>query len=210
VAVRGTSVDFPELKQLQEMLRDYPKSMRRKYMRAALNASVKPGAAKLKSITPKGPTGNLRRSVTTKATENYGLAGFRASRRNDPKARGFHQGFLEFGTMSRLIRVPSSNGLFVASSYAKKQFKIFRKSLVKGGRKVVQASPKYPKSFFKASPFGQRLVLPPMPVGGLTGRPPVKTAFEQSKGQIKTVLTTQMSTVLQRANADMARRMRAK
>jgi hypothetical protein len=209
MSVAGTKVEFPELGEIRELLKDYPKSIRRKYMKAAFNAAAKPGALKLKNITPRGPTGNLRRSVTTKATQNYGLAGYRASRKNDPKAKAFHQGFLEFGTDERVIRVPSSNGVFIASSFARKPFKMSRKAMVKGGRKVVQSSPKYPKAFFKAAPGGQKLVLPPMPVGGSLGRPPVKAAFESSKGQITSVLKKQMETVLERANADMARRAKA-
>jgi len=208
VSVTGTKIEFPDLVAIRELLKDYPKAIRRKYTKAAFNAAAKVGAIKLKNITPRGPTGNLRRSVTAKATQNYGLAGYRASRANDEKAKGFHQGFLEFGTDDRVIRVPSSNGVFIASSFARKRFKISRKALVKGGRKVVQASPKYPKSFFKAAPFGERLVLPPMPVGGRLRKPPVKTAFESSKAQITSVLKQQMSTVLERANKDMARRAR--
>jgi hypothetical protein len=207
--VKGTGVVFPEIKKIRELLKDYPKSIRRKYMKAAFNAAAKVGATKLKSIVPKGPTGNLRRSVTTKATQNYGLAGFRASRKSDTKAKGFHQGFLEFGTKDRVIKVPSSSGVFIASSFERKKFKLSRKALVKGGRKVVQATPKYPKSFFKAAPFGQKLVLPPMPVGGRLGTPPVKTAFTSSRSQITSVLKQQMSTVLERANKDMARRAKA-
>ena len=204
MSVAATNVEFPELDAIRELLNEYPKAIRKKYMKAVFNAAAKLGALKLKNITPLGPTGNLRRSVTTKATQNYGLAGYRVSRKNDPKAKAFHQGFLEFGTGVRVIRVPSSNGVFIASSFARKQFKISRKSMVKGGRKVVQSSPKYPKSFFKAAPFGQRLVLSPMPVGGTLRKPPVKTAFESSKGQITSVLRDQMATVLDRANKDMA------
>jgi phenylacetate-coenzyme A ligase PaaK-like adenylate-forming protein len=47
-----------------------------------------------------------------------------------------------------------------------------------------------------------------MPVGGSTGKPPVRTAFQSSRSQITSVLQRQMSTVLERANKDMARRAR--
>jgi len=202
-------VSFPEINTIREMLRDYPKAIRRKYTRAAFTAAAKPGVAALRRLTPRGPTGNLKRSVVAKSNENYALAGYRAAGRGkNPKTnKSYHQGFLEFGTDVRKIRVPSNRGIFIASSFNdRKPFRLFRRRLVRGERKVQQSSPKYPQAFFKSSKFGQPLMIPRMPIGGRLGKPPVAAAFQASRSQIQSVLSDQMTTVLERANKDMARR----
>jgi hypothetical protein len=208
--VKGTGVVFPELKQLQRMLADYPKGIRRKYMKAAFNAAAKPGMDKLKQLTPKGPTGNLKRAVVRKATPNYGLAGYASGGKpGDTRRQAYHQGLVEFGTKQR--RTKSRFASTFASKTPGRGGRMVIKISKRGSNagKISTLSPKYPKSFFKGAAIGQRVDLKRMPMGGRTGKPPVKTAFEQARGQITTVLRQQVSTVIGRANADMARRMRA-
>lgn len=208
--VRGTGVVFPELKQIQGMLRDYPRSIRRKYMKAAFNATAKVGMDKLRQITPRGPTGNLKKAVVRKATPNYGLAGYAAGgRKGQEDKKGYHQGFLEFGTKERRTkgRIASTFGSKAAGRGGRMTIKT--PSRGKNAGRLTTGSPKYPKSFFKSAKAGQTVSLKKMPVGGRTGRPPVRSAFESSRSQITSVLKKQMATVLERANADMARRARA-
>lgn len=207
--VRGTGVVFPEIKQIREALRDYPRSIRRKYMKAAFNATAKVGMDKLRQITPRGPTGNLKKSVVRKATQNYGLAGYAAGgRKGDEDKKGYHQGFLEFGTKQRRAkgRIASTFGSKVAGRGGRMTIKTPGRG--KNAGRLTTSSPKYPKSFFKSAPAGQTVDLKRMPVGGRTGKPPVRTAFQTARGQITSVLKQQMSTVLERANKDMARRAR--
>jgi len=115
--VRGTGVVFPEIKQIRALLKDYPKSIRRKYMKAAFNATAKVGMDKLRQITPRGPTGNLKKAVVRKATQGYGLAGYAAGgRKGNEDKKGYHQGLLEFGTKERRTkgRIASTFGSKVA------------------------------------------------------------------------------------------------
>jgi hypothetical protein len=207
--VRGTGIVFPELKQIQSLLKDYSKSIRRKYMKAAFNATAKVGMDALRRITPRGPTGNLKKAVVRKATQGYGLAGYAAGgRKGQEDKKGYHQGFLEFGTKDRRTK-----GRIASTFGSKTPGRGGRMTIKTPGRgnnagRLSTSSPKYPKSFFKSAKAGQTVSLKKMPVGGRTGAPPVKTAFNSSRSQITTTLQKQMSTVLERANADMARRAR--
>ena len=207
--VRGTGVVFPEVKQIRALLKDYPKTIRRKYMKAAFNATAKVGMDKLRQITPRGPTGNLKKAVVRKATQGYGLAGYAAAgRKGNEDKKGYHQGFLEFGTKERRTkgRIASTFGSKVAGRGGRMTIKTPGRG--KNAGRLATGSPKFPKSFFKSAKAGQTVNLKRMPVGGRTGNPPVKTAFQSARSQITTVLKQQMSTVLERANNDMARRAR--
>lgn len=207
--VKGTGVVFPEIKQIRALLQDYPRSIRRKYMKAAFNATAKVGMDALRRITPRGPTGNLKKAVVRKATPGYGLAGYAAGgRKGQEDKKGYHQGFLEFGTKERRTkgRIASTFGSKVAGRGGR--MTISTPGRGKNAGRLVTSSPKYPKSFFKSARAGQSVSLRRMPVGGSTGKPPVRAAFETSRGQISSVLKQQMATVLERANKDMARRAR--
>jgi hypothetical protein len=197
------TVTFPELRKLRQELKDLPKSVRKKYMKAAMYAGAKVGAAKLKQITPRGPTGNLRRAVKAKATANYGLAGYEAKK----GGKGSHQGFLEFGTKQR-----KTKGRIASTFNSKTQGRGGRMQIVIASRgkfagKLRTKGPGFPKSFFKSAPVGEKVDLKRMPIGGRLGKAPVKTAFEQSRGQIQTVLRQQAATAYDRATKDMARRL---
>jgi hypothetical protein len=210
-SVSGAQIVIEELQEIRGLLRDYPKTIRRKYMKAAFNAATKPAMQALRKTTPRGPTGNLKRSIAKKVTSGYAIVGYSASKKkDDPTAKGFHQNLLEYG--GRKVRTTKSGR--IASTFNNPgqgrggavQTRIAKQGRNRGKLKTV--SPRFPKGFLKSAPLGQRVTLGKMPVGGRTGQPPIRTAFAQAQGQIRSVLKEQMSTVLERANKDMARRAR--
>jgi len=202
--VAGTGIVIDEFKQISDMLRDYPRAIRRKYMKAAFNAVTKPAMRALKQATPRGPTGNLKRSVTKKVSANFAIVGYAAARRNaDENQKGYHQNLLEYG--GRKIRRTKGR---VASTFASqgkgRSGKIETRTTKQG--KLRTTRPRFPKGFLKSASAGERVTLGKMPVGGRTGKPPIRTAFSAAQGEIRSVLKQQMSTVLERANKDMAYR----
>ena len=202
--VAGTGIVIDEFKQISDMLRDYPRAIRRKYMKAAFNAVTKPAMRALKQATPRGPTGNLKRSVTKKVSANFAIVGYAAARRNaDENQKGYHQNLLEYG--GRKIRRTKGR---VASTFASqgkgRSGKIETRTTKQG--KLRTTRPRFPKGFLKSASAGERVTLGKMPVGGRTGKPPIRTAFSAAEGEIRSVLKQQMSTVLERANKDMADR----
>ena len=211
--VKGTGIVIEELQEIRDLLKDYPKTIRRKYMKAAFNATTKPAMQALRKATPKGPTGNLKRSIVKKATGSYAIVGYSASKKkDDPTAKGFHQNLLEYG--GRKVRTTKTGR--IASTFnnpGEGRKGAIETRMAKQGRnrgKLKTVRPRFPKGFLKSAPLGQAVQLGKMPVGGSTGQPPIRAAFAQSQTQIRSVLKQQMSTVLDRANKDMARRARPK
>ena len=199
---------FPDLPLLKESFKALPKNISAKYMAAALGKAIEPGLKALRRTTPRGPTGNLKRSIRKK-TKRYvssgagvALVGFTAPPRKKAEnlksnEKGFHQGFLEFGTKKRTATKKSARGFVVASSYGRKQFSIT------SGRGGKLRTPK--NSFFKAAKKGEELDLGRMPVGGRFGRPPVKTAFESTLPQMRRLLPVEMTLALNKALRDKAK-----
>lgn len=220
------SVEFPELKQLQQAFRQFRPNLARKHMGAAIRRSLQPGLTALKSNVTKGPTGNLARAITTKVKtyksgNAVGLVGFVAAGSGKNKSAGggsvkkgkdraFHAGFLEFGTKERTIKTSSRRaGASVASSFKTLgPFKIAK--VAKRGKFAgvvrVNTTPKYPKAFFMKAPRGQVLSLRAMPVGGKKGQPPVKTAYRESLGSMRQQLGVEMTKSLLKAQKDLADR----
>jgi hypothetical protein len=65
----GVKVEFPEMHELQQKLRQFPSNLAAKHLGAALRKASKPGLTALRSevrANQKGPTGNLRRAIATK------------------------------------------------------------------------------------------------------------------------------------------------
>jgi hypothetical protein len=217
-------VEFPELRELQKAFRQFRPSLARKHMGAAIRRSLKPGLTALRGNVSKGPTGNLARAITSKVKtyvsgNAVGLVGFTAAgsgKSNSAgggsvkkgKDRAFHAGFLEFGTKERIIKTSSRRGgASIASSFKTMgQFKIAR--IAKRGKFAgvarINTSPKYPKAFFKKAPRGEMLRIPEMPVGGKKGRPPVKTAYQESLGAMRGQLAIEMTNALLKAQKDLA------
>jgi hypothetical protein len=209
-------VSFPELEQLRAKLRELPPNLQRKYLGAAIRKSLGPGLAALKTTTPKGPTGNLRRAIASKV-KTYrsgnaaGLVGYVAAGSGKSvsaaggavrkgKDRAFHAGLVEFGTKDRATKGP------IASSYRKlgpfKLKKPTRKQAA-AGFAPVRTTPAYPRAFFKRAPRGFSVALGQMPAGGASGAPPVKTAYQRSLGAMRALLPANMATAIENAIKDM-------
>jgi len=141
--------------------------------------------------------------------------------------RAYHQWWLEFGTQQRVIAKLSNkpyqrkspttpftrvrNGkqetvrgkgvvhqvsgqnAYIASSFNS----LGPFQFIRGRNGRVQTDPQYPRAFFKKSK--NPIVIPPTPAGGVAGRPPVRTAFDQTQGQVAFLLTSELKITLQRA-----------
>lgn len=244
----AVTLQYPDLEELRREFRRIPKNLAARFMEPVMRKATEPGLKKLRQITPRGPTGNLRKSVRKK-TKKYvkdgtaiGLVGYTVGK----GAKGYHQGFLEFGTKERRTkgRIASSlrwpqgdpRGDFqIVSNYKKtkaarkagrtadrkaaRAVKLFASSMgsstkakelasqVSGlrakqatlsaaGRKV-RTRPGPPKAFFKSAPAGQVVELGRMRIGGSTGVPPVKTAFEASRAEMYGILREQLAAALE-------------
>jgi hypothetical protein len=208
----GARIEFPELRQLAKDLSEYTGHVQRKYLKAAVRASLAPGVQALKSTTPKGPTGNLRRSIGTKVVfykrsgAVVGLVGYRVGgSKSTPGAGtvrrgsglGYHQGFLEFGTRPR-----QTKGRIASSFNSRGPFIVKKLGARSRGTGRVQTTPKYPKAFLKVAPAGMTVDLKRMPVGGSTGQPPIRTAFNKSLSAIKSLIKTEAARALVNAAKD--------
>lgn len=118
-------VEGPDLYELRQEFKKLPKNIAARVIGAALKRAAAPAERALKSVTAKGPTGNLRRAVKTKvvkypqdgaavAVVGYVKAGTRKSRsagggtvKKGPD-RAYHQFFVEFGTKERTINKPAA------------------------------------------------------------------------------------------------------
>lgn len=234
------------LRELQDALgrtlKDNP--AKTKILAAALDKAVLPVELRLREVTPLGPTGNLRRAVTSKVVE-YGLDGRavaivgyqRAGRERSESAAGgtvragpdraFHQWWLENGTQGRQVSKPADKpytrlghtrrmksgkvvdvvthevkrqGGYIASSYNRLgPFNVLRSARLARGQEGqrVQTDPTYPNAFFKKS--STPITIPAMPVGGSTGRPPLATAFQQTRAQVAEILQRELRLSLEEA-----------
>lgn len=205
------SVDFPEMKAIKSAFADLPKNIAAKYMAAALGKAIDPGLKALRDLTPRGATGNLKRSIKKK-TKKYtrtgsgvALAGYTAPPRknaSDLKSneKGAHQGFLEFGTKQRKTKGR------IASSF-KRSGPV--KVVVAKRSGNVRTNPKPPKGFVKAASSGGTVDLGAFPIGGKKGLPPVKTAFQRTRSQIGGAMQKEMAVALNNAIKEMASPFRA-
>ena len=119
------TADFPELKAVGDAIRGLGDNrFTAVALKDALQKAIKPAEARLRELTPVGPTGNLRAAVMSLAkayTKNgnaVGLIGYRAtgSRGSESAAggkvrvssgkagdRAYHQWLIEYGTRSRVV-----------------------------------------------------------------------------------------------------------
>lgn len=192
------SLEFPDLTQLREELKAVPKNIAAKHLLAALRIAMKPGLDALKRNTPKGPTGNLRKSIKfkgvkyTKDGNAVGMVGYAWG----GGAKGYHQGFLEFGTKERKTKGR------VASSWRNGPFKISNPRRGRNAGKVT-TTPKPPKAFFKSAKAGQQVQLGKMPIGGRTGQPPAKRSFREARPAMVTLLQMELGKRLEKAMAEV-------
>jgi len=206
MAMPAIKFDFPDIEELREGFRKLPKGLSAITQGAAVKRSMQPAIAALKANSPKGPTGNLARAVKLKTVRypktgtGAAIVGYVKPGTGKSKSaqggkvrkgadRAFHQFWIEFGTKERRISQPSKmRGYVIASSYdSLGPFSIKRQRMVKGGRKVVQSSPKYPKAFFKAAPAGQAIVLP-----AVRAQHPVARTWNQIKAQVAGTLEKEL------------------
>jgi len=225
------SVGFPSLDELRKAFKGLPENLAAKYMQAALRQAIKPGEARLKAIVGsyQGPTKNLQRSIAV-VTRKYprtgsavALAGFIRSGKADSRSaqggkvragrdRAFHQGLVEFGTKARRVGKPaavayertSKNGVthvvrrqggYIASSYANLgPFRILKR---RGG--AFKTSPQYQKAFFQKS--SQPITIPPM-----RAKYPIRTAFEQTRDRMNSILREELAGRLENALREVAYR----
>jgi HK97 gp10 family phage protein len=198
------SMEFPELTELREQFKSLPENIAAKHLGAALRVSMKPGVSALRKNTPKGPTGNLRKSIKTKIKVYFkdgnavGIVGYSWG----GEAKGYHQGFLEFGTKERKTkgRFASSwkSSSLNNSQYVRGGFTILNPTRGRNAGKLV-TKPRPPKAFFKSAKANQVVSLGKMPIGGRTGVPPVKTAFNQAQPAMRSLLQQELATRLEKA-----------
>lgn len=135
VGIRVTA-NVPGLDQIREKFKELPKNFSARYMAAGLRDAIEQGNTLnvLKNLTPKGPTGNLRRSIGIKTRAyvstgvGYAIIGYKSGRKLnepfDPTKQGYHQGLVEFGTKQRYRRTKdgrtvSTGKMPVGGSYAR-------------------------------------------------------------------------------------------
>lgn len=148
------------------------------------------------------------------------------------KDRAFHQWWLEEGTKERLVnklsntpyfrrghyrttrsgdRVPvaghvvSGQNAYIASSFNRLgPFKMVATPRPPRGMEGqrVQTDPAYPRAFFKKSRDPIRIN--PMPPGG-SGPPPLKTAWEETRGQVAEILSRELRISLEAALTTLSR-----
>jgi hypothetical protein len=175
----NVTIDVPGLDEVRERFKQLPKALAARHMAAGLRRAVEKGGTlqALRTNTPRGPTGNLRRAIAVKSKTyirgGYGgvgiaIVGYKAGRKfNDPfddnTLAGYHQGLLEFGTKERFRR--TANRLRVSTGK--------------------------------------------MPVGGSYKRPPIRTAWEQTRGRVEALMVREMSDAVEAAGRDLAGQVRA-
>ena len=178
------------------------------HMGAALRKAAKPALKALKSITPKGPTGNLRKSsmITVRNYWNQGNAAAFVEHKSSKRQgkMGMHSSILEHGTKPRFTKDR------IASSYfgrnLKKgegrntKFKINQKRVAKRGKNKGKfrftTSPKYPKAFFKSAKKDQQVSLGRAPALHLVSR-----AYYNALPQLQTEMIKELNIALGKAIA---------
>jgi hypothetical protein len=115
-------------------------SIQKKYLGSAVREAAKDEIPEIKALTPKGPTGNLRRSVGVKVEKKrrnataVGILGYRLKRGGNNSEKGFHAWWVENGTKYRqpnnwVLKVPLAN----ASKYPYLRGKVARIGGSEGG-----------------------------------------------------------------------------
>jgi hypothetical protein len=255
VAVKGTeiTIDTAELQEFSRKLREFlPPRQSALVMAAAVRKAIQPVTRALRTTTPIGPTGNLKRAVTSKVVEYQnsgvavGIVGYRraATEKSDSAAggtvrtgpdRAFHQWWLEYGAKNRTIKTfsnkqydryspttpflrrrrvrgrdgekiveeivrgrgvlhqVSGQNAYIASSF--RELGPFKFDTQQKPRVVT--NPPYPRAFFIKSK--DPITLPPMPIGGLTGKPPLQTAWSQTQGQVASTLQQELGKLVSEA-----------
>jgi hypothetical protein len=124
---------------VEEILRGFailPRSIQKKYLGGAVREAAKDELPELKSLTPRGPTGNLRRSVGLKVEKKknnataVGILGYRSRAGGNKAEQGFHAWWIENGVK---VRRAKGGALKVPMSMAKKYPYLMGKVSLIGG-----------------------------------------------------------------------------
>jgi hypothetical protein len=172
------------------------------HMGAALRIAAKPALKELKKITPKGPTGNLRKSsmITVRRYWNQGNAAAFIEHKSSKrlKKKGRHSSILEHGTKQRFTKGR------IASSYKDETlgpFDIIQKRVTKRGKYKGKfrftTRPKYPKAFFKVASKGKDQVS----LGAVPARHLVSHAYYNALPQLQTEMIKELTKALGKAIA---------
>ena len=171
------------------------------HMGAALREAAKPALKALKAITPKGPTGNLRKAsmITVRRYWNQGSAAAFIEHKSSKRQgkMGMHSSILEHGTKPRFTKTR------FASSFKPKyrgKFEINQKRVMKSGKNKGKVrfttSPKYPKAFFKSAPTDKVVALGTGPALHLVSR-----AYAKALPQLQTEMVKELNKALGKAIA---------
>jgi len=183
-----------------------------KHMLQSLKEAMKPGVTALKNATPKGPTGNLRRSVKI-ITRNYrkdrkwfAAVGYSAHGRGKTKINksgrrtgsdlGYHQGLVEAGTtgMRRLGRHQGGKQVRIATSFRyNSSLKISTNRFGQVGTK-----PAPPKGFFTSATLDRTVELRPM-----KGEGNIPKVYAQVNSSMRSALAKDMETRVGKAVRDL-------
>jgi HK97 gp10 family phage protein len=219
-------VRVPSLQDLREALKGLPNRIAAKHLGAALRKSAKYVETALKKNTPVGPTGNLKRSITTKiktyprdgnavAVVGYMAAGSGKSKSaaggkvKKGKDRAFHQGLIEFGTKDRKVNKPAAQPY--QRVVGKKAFRVNRQGgyiassfntlgpfrLAKKSGLRVRTMPGYPNAFFFKSNQ-------PITIRGVTPQHPVRTSWMESKSAAQSALKEALNLQISKALGEVA------
>lgn len=184
-----------------------------RYRKPAVRKAVRPAFKRFKSLIPISVTGNLSQSAAMVVRDyksnkvSIALAGYTMYGSNEEGARGWAQGLIEFGTGDRYTR-----GGNIASSYNPNSSNTrgeFSSTWIKGGGGAILQNPPYPYAFFKKAKRGELVNLGRMPKGGSRGVAPLETAWNTTKGEVRTILLEEMKKAANKAIDAQMKRLRS-
>lgn len=110
-------VDVQGVEQILQGFARLPKGIQKKYLGKAVSEAAKDHIPRIKAFTPRGPTGNLRRSVGVKLEKKkrnqtaVSVLGYRRQAGGSNREKGFHAWWIDNGVKQRnpkglALRVP--------------------------------------------------------------------------------------------------------
>ena len=197
------------IKEIQQAFEVVDEDIGSRYRKPAVRKAVRPAFKRFKSLIPISVTGNLSQSAAMVVRDyksnkvSVALAGYTMFGSNEEGARGWAQGFIEFGTGDRYTR-----GGNIASSYNAQSRGEFSSTWLKGGGGAILQNPPYPFAFFKKAKRGELVNLGRMPKGGSRGVAPLETAWNTTKGEVRTILLEEMKKAANKAIDAQMKRLR--
>lgn len=181
-----------------------------RYRKPAVRKAAQPAYKRFKSLIPVSVTGNLANSTDLvvrdyKQTKvSVAVGGYVMYGSNEEGARGWAQGFVEFGTGDRYTRQGN-----IASSFSPNASGTrgnFSTTWIKGGGGAYVQTPPYPYAFFKKAKRGELVHLGRMPKGGSRGVAPLETAWRSTQSECRSILMDEMTKAARKAlDAQMKR-----